>query len=574
LTGQTGATRQDDEIRAELERLRVQIRELQQAKRRLEAELQESAGNASAPITTAAELESVLRRFMQKVAMIVRADKTVLMLYEESTGELVAQWPSLGLNREEIEIFRVRATQGVSGQVFREGRAVIVDDAMTDPRTVKENVALLHMRNALTVPLMIERRDLEGKVVEKTTIGVFHAFNKRGGERFTEEDVTLLTALSRNAAAVISSAKLYIAVSDEKRELEATLQGMLSGVLVVDAQGRVRLVNSAAKHIFDIPAEDGTGKPLTQVVRNEEITELVHSCLNGRAEASAEISIFHPEERIYQVQTALLQGDNKAVVGVVATLNDITDIRSVERMKTEFVSTVSHELRTPLTSVKGFIRTLLDDTEGYYDRGMQMEFYHIIDTECDRLVRLISDLLNLSRIESGRTLDLVVTEVDLPKTITRVVEAQRSYATNHVFDVIAPSDLASIFADQDKVEQVLTNLLSNAVKYSPDGGKVTVQAARLDEHVAVSVSDQGIGIPDEHLSKLFTRFHRVDNRDTRKQYGTGIGLYLVKHLVEAHHGEIKVESKLGEGSTFTFLLPLRQPTAEEQAQSRTTAQPS
>lgn len=559
MTGQTESVGQDEKIRAELERLRLQIRELQQVRRRLEAELQESASNASAPITTAAELDSVLRRFMQKVAMIVRAEKTVLMLYEESTGELVAQWPSLGLNKEEIEIFRVRATQGVSGQVFREGRAVIVDDAMTDPRTVKENVALLHMRNALTVPLLIERKDLDGKVVEKTTIGVFHAFNKRGGQRFTEEDVTLLTALARNAAAVISSAKLYIAVADEKRELEATLQGMLSGVLVVDGQGRVRLVNSAAKHIFDIPSEDGTGKPLTQVVRHEEITELVHSCLNGRAEASAEISIFNPDERIYQVQTALLQGENQAVVGVVATLNDITDIRSVERMKTEFVSTVSHELRTPLTSIKGFIRTLLDDREGYYDREMQLEFYRIIDTECDRLVRLISDLLNLSRIESGRMLDLVLADVDLAKTIVRVVDAQRSYATNHAFEVIVPSDLPVIAADQDKVEQVLTNLLSNAVKYSPEGGKVTVHAELLEDHLAVSVSDQGIGIPDEHLGKLFTRFHRVDNRDTRKQYGTGIGLYLVKHLVEAHHGEIKVESKVGEGSTFTFVLPLRQP---------------
>ena len=567
MTGQAGSTRQDDEIRAELERLRVQISDLLQAKRQLEAELQESAGGAGAPITTAAELESTLRRFMQKVAMIVRAEKTVIMLYDQETGELVAQWPALGLTKEEIGIFRVRATQGASGQVFREGRAIIIDDAMTDPRTVKENVALLHMRNALTVPLAVERRDADGKVVERIIIGVFHAFNKRGGQRFTEEDVTLLTALARNAASVISSAKLYIGVVEEKRELEATLQGMLSGVLVVDAQGRVRLINSAARHIFQLTGDDSTAKPLTQVVRQEDITELVHACLNGRAEASAEISIYHPDERIYQVQTALLKGDTGNVLGVVTTFNDITDIRSVERMKTEFVSTVSHELRTPLTSVKGFIRTLLDDTEGYYDREMQMEFYRIIDTECDRLVRLISDLLNLSRIESGRMLDLVITEVDINRTITRIVDAQRSYASNHEFDVIAPSDLPPIAADQDKIEQVLTNLLSNAVKYSPEGGKVTVLAERLNDHVQVSVTDQGIGIPEDHLTKLFTRFHRVDNRDTRKQYGTGIGLYLVKHLVEAHRGEIKVESTLGQGSTFTFVLPIHQP-SEEQAEGK------
>ncbi len=296
---------------------------------------------------------------------------------------------------------------------------------------------------------------------------------------------------------MISSAKLYIAVADEKRELEHTLQGMLSGVLVVDGDGRVRLMNSAARHIFGVAGEDGTGKPLTQVIHNEEIHDLVHSCLSGRSEANAELSIYLPEERIYQVQTALLRGEDNDVSGVVATFNDITELRSVERMKSEFVSTVSHELRTPLTSIKGFIRTLIDDTEGYYDREMQMEFYRIIDTECDRLVRLISDLLNLSRIESGRSLDLVLAEVDLGED-HRSGGGERSAPTPPTTSSTSSSadDLPRITADQDKVEQMLTNLLSNAVKYSPDGGKITVHAAvHGGRHVAVSVADQGIGIP-------------------------------------------------------------------------------
>ncbi len=557
MTEHSGPARQDDEIRAELERLRGQIADLEEAKRQLEAELKDTSGSAPAPITTSAELEATLRWFLRRVGMILQSEKAVLMLYDQETGELVAQFPALGLSKDEVEIFRVRATQGVSGQVFREGRPIITDDAMTDPRTVKENVALLNMRNGLAVPLIIERKDAEGSVVDKTTIGVFHVFNKRAGQRFTEEDVTLLTALARSAASVISSARLFIAVADEKRELEATLQGMLAGVLVVGRDGRVRLMNSAAKHIFGVPTEDGTGKPLLQVVRNERVHELVQACLTGSPEASAELSIFSPDERIYQVQTALLRGDNSDISGVVTTFNDITEIRSVERMKSEFVSTVSHELRTPLTSIKGFIRTLLDDTEGYYDRDMQREFYQIIDTECDRLVRLISDLLNLSRIESGRTLELVLSEVDLGRTVRRVVESQRSYVTDHEFEIIIPDDMAPIQADQDKVEQMLTNLLSNAIKYSPGGGKITIHARDMGEHVAVAVSDEGIGIPPDHIGKLFNRFHRVDSRDTRKQYGTGIGLYLVKHLVEAHHGEVTVESEVGKGSTFTFVLPRR-----------------
>ena len=556
MTEHTTSGRQDEEIRAELDRLRAQIADLQEAKRQLEAELQETASGAPAPITTAAELESTLRWFLRRVGMILQAEKAALMLYEPETGEIVAQWPALGLTQDEVDIFRVRATQGISGQVFREGRPIITDDAATDPRTVKENVALLHIRNALTVPLVVERKDAEGMIVEKNNIGVFHVFNKRGDGRFAEEDVTLITALAKSAASVISSAKLYIAVADEKRELERTLQGMLAGVLVVDTQGRVRLMNSAAKHMFGIPAENGTGKPLSQVIRDEEIHELVRSCLTGSAEASAELSIFSPDERVFQVQTALLLGDNNDVSGVVATFNDITELRSVERMKSEFVSTVSHELRTPLTSIKGFVRTLLDDTEGYYDRETQTEFYRIIDTECDRLVRLISDLLNLSRIESGRALELVLSQVNVAEVIGQVVESQRAYTNRHEFEVIVQEDIPRIVADRDKVDQVLTNLLSNAIKYSPDGGTITVHAREIgDDKIAVSVTDQGIGIAQEDIGRLFTRFHRVDSRDSRKQYGTGIGLYLVKHLVEAHKGEVSVQSTPDEGSTFTFVLP-------------------
>ncbi|MDH4178926.1 MAG: ATP-binding protein [Armatimonadota bacterium] len=556
MTEQTGQVRQDEEIREELERLRSQISELQESKRQLEDELRDSSAGAQAPITTSAELEATLRWFLRRVGMILQAEKAALMLYEPESGELVAQWPALGMSRDDVEAFRVRATQGVSGQVFREGRPVITDDAMSDPRTVKENVALLNIRNVLTVPLAIERKDADGQIVEKTVIGVFNVFNKRAGQRFAEEDVTLLTALAKSAASVISSAKLYIAVADEKRELEQTLQGMLAGVLVVGDDNRVRLMNSAAKHIFGVPGDDGTGKLLGQVIRDEDVHDLVRSCLQGNSEATAELSIYSPEERIYQVQTALLLGDNGDVSGVVATFNDITELRSVERMKSEFVSTVSHELRTPLTSIKGFIRTLLDDIEGYYDRETQMEFYRIIDTECDRLVRLINDLLNLSRIESGRALDLVLARVDLGQLIGRVVDSQRSYTDRHEFDIIVPEDLKHINADRDKLDQVLTNLLSNAIKYSPDGGKITVHAREIDDNkISVSVSDHGIGIPEDQISRLFTRFHRVDSRDSRKQYGTGIGLYLVKHLIEAHEGEVSVASKQGEGSTFTFILP-------------------
>jgi two-component system phosphate regulon sensor histidine kinase PhoR len=273
-----------------------------------------------------------------------------------------------------------------------------------------------------------------------------------------------------------------------------------------------------------------------------------------------EISLPSPsdgdEEKIYQVQSAMVRGEDQQPIGVVAIFNDITEIRSIERMKTAFVSTVSHELRTPLTSIKGFISTLLADEDGdYYDQETQREFYHIIDMECDRLTRLISDLLNVSRIESGHALDLNPKPVNLAQLIEKVVTVQRSYTDKHEFVVDIGPGLPLIVADEDKVDQILTNLTNNAIKYSPRGGRIKISAAANGGAARVSISDEGMGIPKEHLPKVFDRFHRVDNRDTREVGGTGIGLYLVKHLVEAHGGRIWVESEVGKGSVFTFDLP-------------------
>jgi len=260
-------------------------------------------------------------------------------------------------------------------------------------------------------------------------------------------------------------------------------------------------------------------------------------------------------ERIYQAQTALVRGEDQNPMGIVAIFNDITEIRSIERMKTAFVSTVSHELRTPLTSIKGFVSTLLQDNEGFYDVDTVREFYTIIDQECDRLTRLISDLLNVSKIEAGRALDLNPTVVDLPELIDKVVAAQKSYTSKHSFFVDMDPQVKTIVADKDKLDQILTDLANNAVKYSPEGGNITVKGEKDGHLIRVSVIDQGLGIPADHLTRVFDRFHRVDNRDTRKVGGTGIGLYLVKHLVEAHGGRIWVESEYGKGSTFKFELP-------------------
>jgi two-component system phosphate regulon sensor histidine kinase PhoR len=329
-----------------------------------------------------------------------------------------------------------------------------------------------------------------------------------------------------------------------------------------------RVILGVANHL---PA---VGMPYATVIANEKLTSIIAEAIQDEVarELTGEISVpakpgeneDAPSERIFQVQCAPVREDGgQKVVGAAVMLNDITEIRGVERMKTAFISTVSHELRTPLTSIKGFIETLLSDTEGFYDPETQREFYRIIDTECDRLTRLIEDLLNVSRIEQGRAMQLNITDVNISDVSDRVLTTQRAYTKpdRHQLEVEFPEGFPAVEADQDKIDQILTNLVSNAIKYSPRGGTVKIVGRnRPAEHlVEIRVEDQGMGIPKEHIAKVWERFHRVDNRDNREIGGTGIGLFLVKALVEAHHGQVGIESDYGKGSTFWFTLPLHQP---------------
>lgn len=556
-------------VNAELEKKQKYIKILEDANKELESKLR-SASETSEPPAPITELEETLKRLNSRVAMILQAEKCCFMLFDKESGDLVATKPALGLTDEEVRRFRVKATQGISGQVFRENAPEILYDAVNDPRTLKENVALLNIRNGVCVPLVVEKRDDENRVLESTTIGVLHVFNKKYGNVFIEEDVKLLERMAKNAAAVVASAQLYREVVEEKEELESIIESVYAGLIMVGHNGKITQINNSAKEMLGLQPSDIATKPFDEIVTHDDIRQMIHIALNEGQDKTGEIEIPLPDggSRVYQSQSTPVRADDGSTIGAVAIFNDITEIRSVERMKTAFVSTVSHELRTPLTSIKGFISTLLSDTEGEFDRDTIFEFYNIIDQECDRLTRLISDLLNVSRIEAGRALDLNPKPVELEGLISKVVGAQRSYATKHTLDIVGSEGLPSIVADEDKIDQILTNLINNAIKYSPDGGKVTVRCEGRDSVVRIAVEDEGIGIPKEHQTKVFDRFHRVDTRDTREIYGTGIGLFLVKHLVEAHGGEIWVESEVGKGSQFIFTLPLCPPQFQEEFQEQ------
>ncbi|MFQ3586994.1 MAG: ATP-binding protein [Fimbriimonadaceae bacterium] len=500
------------------------------------------------------EADATLRRLVMRIAMILQAEKIVIMFHDRETGELRGIPPAYGIDEGLLNVFKVRATQGVSGQVFRDGEPVIFHDATNDPRTQRDPFALLGAHNGVTVPLVIERRDEENRVIDRTTIGVLHSFNKRHGEDFNDEDVRLLERMARNVGAIIANLQLYREVVEEREELLQTFESLAAGLVLVSAEGRLLQMNASARAIFGVGGE-AVGKHYADVISNTEFHNIIQAAARSEDTPRGELNTtIAGAERTYQIQAAQVRNEEGKDIGVVSILTDITEIKNIERMKSSFVAMASHELRTPLTAIKGFISTLLMDDA--FSPEERTEFYMIIDQECDRLTRLINDLLNTARIEAGESLKPNYTRVDLRALLDKVVMIQKQATMKHQIQLEVEGEIPPIIGDEDKIDQILTNLLNNAIKYSPNGGTITVSAKVDGEDILMGVKDQGMGIPADHLTKVFDRFHRVNNEDNRKIYGTGLGLYLVKHLVErAHLGKIWVESEVGVGSTFWVRIP-------------------
>lgn len=514
-------------------------------------------------LPSAAELEQTLQRLMRRVSMLVQAEKCVFLLHDRERDELVARPPAVGFSREQLRSFRLSRAEGVAARAFSQGEPIVVDETSSLSGTDQAWARRIDARNLIAYPLVLERRDETERVADRLTVGVFLVLNKRGRSPFSPEDLRLLSVMARQVTAVIADAQVYLQLTEEKEQLQATLLSMGSGVLMIESTGHISLLNPAARALLGLPDGEGDGAHFEEAIKNEGIVQLLRDATQGGRENGTEIEVDIPgndEPRIFQAQTAFVRGEKAgvpAILGVVVIFNDITEIRNVDRMKTAFVSTVSHELRTPLTSIKGFISTLLQDEDGYFDQETRVEFYTIIDNECDRLRRLIDDLLNVSRIESGRALQMNWGMFEPLAAVEKALQAQRSYTDKHRLLLDYHGEPIQLLGDSDKFDQILTNLLSNAIKYSPLGGDVTVSVEAGEHDISIGVSDQGMGIAPDKLDRVFEKFERVDNRDTRQAGGTGIGLFLVKHLVERHAGTIDVASELGKGSTFTVHLPLR-----------------
>jgi len=353
-------------------------------------------------------------------------------------------------------------------------------------------------------------------------------------------------------------------VRSEKGLMSAIMDSIADGVIVTDALGTIRLLNPKAKDILGLYAENALGQNAAEFIRrfhdvpHAQIREKFQQVVEREKTFSMEVKLALPTTRYYTLSLGPVRSREGLVKGIVAVLSDITELKEMDRMKTDLMSMVTHEIRTPLATVRGFAQILL---KGGIPVEKSKEFLEIINRQSNRLVNLVNDFLDISRIESGRQ---VITKgpLEIEKLVQNsLADLQPLAGEKNIQLRYAPpaASIPEIFADRNLIEQALINLISNGIKYSPKGAWVEVSLTKENSHVRVDVKDNGLGIPKEALPRLFEKFYRVRCDDRKDIIGTGLGLSLVKQIVEVHGGSISVQSEHGAGSTFTFTVPASSP---------------
>ncbi|MGA7842323.1 MAG: ATP-binding protein [Candidatus Acidiferrales bacterium] len=353
-------------------------------------------------------------------------------------------------------------------------------------------------------------------------------------------------------------------LSGERNRSSAILRSMVEGVAVIDAEERLVFYNRAFSEILSVDAAGAEGRPLIEVVRNSELLSLIRRALRGDEGLQTDITMGITQTQSFSITAAPVKALDVSASGqvpegkpsgAVVVLHDVTELRRLERVRQDFVANVSHEFKTPLTAIQGFAETLLagalDDPEN------NRRFLEIIRNHATRLARLTNDLLKLARIEAGK-LELEFSSVGLLELIeacteTTLLKANRKEIT---LEITVPPQLPAVRGDAALLRDVLQNLLDNAIQYTPARGHISVAASATAREAVITVSDTGIGIPLADSERIFERFYRVDAARSREAGGTGLGLSIAKHIVEAHGGKLWVESTVGQGSKFSFSLPL------------------
>ena len=502
-------------------------------------------------------------------AMTSRLDlPSLLELTLRSAAELLRGQGGLIVLRGRDDVMHVRASYGLPAGLLRffqplwsdlprlrelseaMGRWALPDLEMR--LRMAATAAGLAFSQVVALPLSIEEK----------LIGAIYIFRSSGGA-FSGGDRALLAAFADQAAIAVRNAELYQQASEEREALAAIIENSADGVLILDEAGRVQVFNLALARMTGWDERQALGRPAGDVLalHDRQGAPIALPAIPPRRSSAAETRVYLEGDIARRsgppvsvgVTATPLYDDEGSLARVILNVVDITRFRQAEELKSTFVSVVSHELKTPVALIKGYAETLRRE-DADWDRQTVHESLGVIAEEADHLASLIDSLLQASRIQAGG-LKLEPTDVQLPRLAEKAVSGFRTQTALHKFELDFGPDFPTVWGDPERLGEVLTNLVSNAVKYSPEGGTIWVGGRSDQAGVTLYVADQGIGIAPEDQDRIFDRFYRVDSGLRRRTEGTGLGLYLVKAIVEAHGGRVWVESMPGRGSIFMFTLP-------------------
>ncbi len=386
--------------------------------------------------------------------------------------------------------------------------------------------------------------------IEKLTEGTLRVAEGDFGERIevhSRDEISVLTENFNEMAGVLQSTMDEI--NSERDKLSTLFLHMTDGVVAFNRSGDIIQSNPASARMLGREMDDGLGyKDIFGSISSlEEILDQP-----GGEPVSAQMKVGQSDLELFLAPFSAEESQG----GVLAVIHDVTAQRKSEEMRREFVANVSHELRTPLTNIKSYTETIIDAGDEL-PPDLKASFFGVILSETDRMTRIVQDLLTLSRFDYGK-MEMNFSDLSIEEAIRNVYNAVVLDAQNHGHSLLLEleKDLPVVRADKERMEQVIMNIVSNAIKYTPDGGRIEISAWTMDNKVSISVADNGVGIPEEDQPRLFDRFYRVDKARSREAGGSGLGLSIVKEIVQAHNGVIAIQSRQGEGTTMTVTLPV------------------
>lgn len=480
-------------------------------------------------VTSNLQLDDILTSLVRAAVEITNAEEGNLLLLDESSGELYMR-ASYNFKEDYAQMFRLPVQDSLAGQVIQTGKPVMID--RQTPEKIKTSY-LVH--SLIYVPLQVKGENIGVLGVDNRNLKV---------NQFDEQDIPLLGALADFAGIALANARLYRQVELEYEKLETTLSGVGDGVILLDTENILQLMNPRAQLIFGLGSDSYAGRNLSDVIDLPELQSVIEGGLSMDADR---IEITLPDDRHYFAQIAPIQG-----VGKVLTLQDVTHFKELDTIKSDFVHTVSHDLRSPLTAILGYVELI---NRAGKTNAQQREYIRRVQQSVQNITDLINTLLDLGRIEAGfdKKKEAVPISIILDYAVDGIQHQVES--KNQILEVDLEAKLPQIFGNPIRLRQMLNNLLENASKYTPDGGLIEISAKIAGDQLILKVDDSGIGIPPGDQPYIFNKLYRASNIESDTP-GSGLGLSIVKSIVDNHGGRLWFESSEGRGTKFTVVLPI------------------